>query len=171
MKAAIYARVSTEEQETANQLPVLFNMIQQRGYELVITYQEQDTAWKDGHQPELARMLDDARRGRFQILLIWALDRLTRAGALAILNLIDRLKKYGVKVISCQESWTEAPGELADILYAMTGWVAQMESKRRSERTKAGIARKKAEGNGHRGPDKVHRVRRWYKRPTKTSEQ
>jgi putative DNA-invertase from lambdoid prophage Rac len=51
-----------------------------------------------------------------------------------------------VKVISYQESWTEAPGELGDLLYALTGWVARMESQRRSERTKAGLERAVAQG-------------------------
>ena len=50
------------------------------------------------------------------------------------------------KVLSYQESWTEAPGELAELLYALTGWVARMESQRRSERTKAGLARAVAQG-------------------------
>ncbi|MFC1956164.1 recombinase family protein, partial [Chloroflexota bacterium] len=45
-----------------------------------------------------------------------------------------------------QESWTEAPGELGELLYALSGWVARMESERRSERTKAGLARLVARG-------------------------
>ena len=80
-------------------------------------------------------------------MLVRALDRLNREGALAILSLVHRLSTYGVKVLSYQESWTEAPGEVAELLYALTGWVARMESQRRSERTKAGLARVKARGN------------------------
>ncbi len=79
-------------------------------------------------------------------MLVRALDRLNREGALAILSLVHRLSTYGVKVLSYQESWTEAPGEVAELLYALTGWVARMESQRRSERTKAGLARVKARG-------------------------
>ena len=79
-------------------------------------------------------------------MLVWALDRLSREGPLAILTLVNRLKTFGVKVISYQESWTEAPGELGELLYALAGWVARMESQRRSERTKAGLARVVAQG-------------------------
>ncbi len=86
------------------------------------------------------------KKGRFQVVLVWALDRLSREGALAILSLAHKLSVCGVKVLSYQESWTEAPGELAELLYALTGWVARMESQRRSERTKAGLARVKAQG-------------------------
>ena len=65
---------------------------------------------------------------------------------MAILSLAHKLSVCGVKVLSYQESWTEAPGELAELLYALTGWVAKMESQRRSERTKAGLARVRAQG-------------------------
>ncbi len=77
---------------------------------------------------------------------MWSLDRLSREGALAILQLVEKLRMYGTRILSYQESWTEAPGELAELLYALTGWVARMESQRRSERTKAGLARAVAQG-------------------------
>ncbi len=67
-------------------------------------------------------------------------------------------------MLSYQESWTEAPGELAELLYALTGWVARMESQRRSERTRAGLARVKAQGRHLGRPlgskDKRRRKRR-----------
>jgi putative DNA-invertase from lambdoid prophage Rac len=165
MKAALYLRVSTTEQDTANQLPALEEYAKRRGFEVVQTYSENETAWKNGHQAELARLFEDARRGKFDVVLVWALDRLSREGALAILTLVDRLKQYAVKVISYQESWTEAPGDLADILYAITGWVAKMESQRQSERTKAGMERAKLQGRpiGKRGPDKKKRKKRSQK--------
>jgi len=165
MKAAIYLRVSTTEQDTANQLPALEDYAKRHDLNITQVYQENETAWKNGHQAQLAQLLEDARIGKFQVVLVWALDRLSREGALAILNLVDRLKRHSVKVISYQESWTEAPGELADILYAITGWVARMESQRRSERTKAGMERAKLQGSpiGKRGPDKKKRRKRSQK--------
>jgi putative DNA-invertase from lambdoid prophage Rac len=146
MKACIYSRISTGSQNTENQTVVLSKWAGQRGFEVVTVYEEEESGWKSGHQRVLAKLLDDARKRRFDVLLVWALDRLSREGPLAILTLVNRLKTYGVKVISYQESWTEAPGELADLLYALTGWVARMESQRRSERTKAGLARAVAQG-------------------------
>ena len=146
MKVCIYSRVSTGEQDTQNQTAVLTGWSKHRGFEVVGIYQEEESAWKAGHQRELACLLDDARKRKFDAVLVWALDRLSREGSLAILTLVNRLKTCGVKVISYQESWTEAPGELGELLYALTGWVARMESERRSERTKAGLARVKAKG-------------------------
>jgi putative DNA-invertase from lambdoid prophage Rac len=145
-RTCIYSRVSTGQQETENQIMVLTSWADQRGFEVVKVYQEEESAWRNGHQRELATLIADARKGRFQMVLVWALDRLSREGALAILSLVQKLSTCGVKVLSYQESWTEAPGEVAELLYALTGWVARMESQRRSERTKAGLARVKAQG-------------------------
>ena len=124
----------------------LTSWAESRGWGTPTVYKETETAWKAGHQKVLASLLEDARKKKFDTLLVWALDRLSREGSLAILSLINRLKTFGVKVISFQESWTEAPGELADVLYAIAGWVARMESQRRSERTKAGLERVRATG-------------------------
>jgi putative DNA-invertase from lambdoid prophage Rac len=146
MQASIYVRVSTNEQDVSNQLSVLRDWAKQRGFEVISIYQEAESAWRSGHQKELAKLKDDARRRKFSIILVWALDRLSREGAAAILNLINGLKVYGIRVISYQEPWTEAPGEIGEILYAIAGWVARMESQRRSERTKAGLARVLAQG-------------------------
>ncbi len=165
MKAALYARVSTDEQSAENQLPALRDYARRRGYDVVQVYQENESAWRAGHQTELARLLEDGRKRKFEVVLVWALDRLSREGSLAILQLIDKFKRYGVKVISYQESWTEAPGELAEVLYAIAGWVARMESQRRSERTKAGLARAEKDGKGKRGKDTVRRKRRYFRKP------
>jgi len=141
MKAAIYARCSSQEQSTDNQVPVLEAWARQRDYEVVEVYKENESAWKSGHQAELHRLMTDARKHRFDVVLVWALDRLSREGCAAILNIINALGLYKVRVLSYQESWTEAPGPLAELLYAIAGWVAKMESERRSERTKAGLDR------------------------------
>ena len=162
MKSVIYARVSTDRQDSDNQVMALEAWANQRGYEVIAVYRESESGWKSGHQKELARLIIEARRHRFDIVLVWALDRLSREGAGAILNLINTLKP--VKVFSYQEPWTEAPGIVADILYAITGWVAQMESQRRSERTKAGLTRAIANGKRLGRPkgskDKKKRKRR-----------
>ncbi len=164
MRVCIYSRVSTTRQDTLNQSLALTEWASQRDLKVVKVYEEEESAWKAGHQKILAQLIEDARENRFDAVLVWALDRLSREGALAILSLVNRLKIHGVKVISYQESWTEAPGELAEILYAIAGWVARMESQRRSERTKAGLARVVASGRKLGRPkgskDKKRRKRR-----------
>lgn len=148
MKIAAYTRVSTSLQSTDNQLPAIEQWVKTHDAELVMLYSENESAWKAGHQKELSRLLNDVRSGKrkYDVLLVWALDRLSRGGSAAILNLVDIFKTYGIKVISIQESWTEAPGIAGEIMYAIVGWVARMESERRSKRTKAGLARALREG-------------------------
>ena len=166
LKAVIYSRVSTQDQSTDNQVPILEAWAKQRDYQLVGYYIESETAWRDGHQKELARLMGDARHHKFDFVLVWALDRLSRGGPTAILNLISRLGQHRVKVLSYQEAWTEAPGQLGELLFAIAGWVAKMESERRSERTKAGLQRALREGKKLGRPvggkDKHPRKRRGY---------
>lgn len=146
MKCAIYIRVSTDEQVQQNQLPSIKLFAERRNLEICRIYSETASAWKAGHQKELAKLIQDARSGEFQSLIIWSLDRLTREGPSKILMIYKKLEDLGVSVISVQEPWTETPSEVKPLLLAVFGWVAEQESKRRSERTKAGIARKKAGG-------------------------
>jgi len=166
MGVALYLRTSTNDQHPENQLPALERYCYDRGYTIKGIYIEQESAWRAGHQRELARLLSDLRSGKskYDILLCWALDRLTRQGAASILNLLDTLKAYGCRVVSLQEPWTELPGELGEVLYAIAGWVSRMESQRRSERTKAGMARARAEGKpiGKRGKDNGKRKKTGY---------
>jgi putative DNA-invertase from lambdoid prophage Rac len=108
----------------------------------------------------------DARKHHFDMVLIWGLDRLTREGSAAILNIINTLGLYKVRVLSYQESWTEAPGQLGELLYSIVGWASKMESERRSERTLAGLERAKREGKTLGRPvgskDTVKRKRTGY---------
>ena len=164
MKPRIYTRVSDPSQDPTNQILQLTSWAKSRGWGSPEVYTETESAWKAGHQKVLAALIEDARKQKFDTLLVWALDRLSREGSLAILSLIHRLNSYGVKVISYQESWTEVPGELAEVLYAIAGWVARMESQRRSERTRAGLQRVRAAGKRLGRPagakDKRRRKRR-----------
>ena len=145
-KVIVYLRVSTAEQTTENQLPALEKWISERGHELVEIYRENESAWKSGHQRELARLFTDLRKRKTDICLVWALDRLTREGIPRIFEIVNRFKANGIQVISYQESWTEQSGPMADLLFAITGWVAEFESRRRSERIKAGIERLRQAG-------------------------
>jgi len=165
MRAAIYLRCSTSEQDTTNQLAPLEKLAAIRDWEIGAIYRENESAWRANHQPELARLLQDAAGRKYEIVLVFALDRLTRQGSASILNLVNTFAVYGCKVISYNESWTEAPGIAGEIMLAIAGWTAKMESDRKSQNTKAGLAKAQTNGGGRRGPDKKKRKRRWLKRP------
>ena len=149
MKAALYLRVSTTEQNVDNQLPALEAYAESRGWQIVETYRENESAWRAGHQRKLARLLADIRGGKrkYDVLLIWALDRLSRQGIGPLLQLINSFEVYGCHVVSVNESWTHPDaGPMREMFIAMSAWAAKFESDRRSERTKAGLARAIANG-------------------------
>jgi putative DNA-invertase from lambdoid prophage Rac len=166
-RVAVYLRTSTQEQHPENQLPEIKTYCQTHGHEIVGIYQEQESAWKSGRQVELKRLLADCQDGRhFDTLVCWSLDRLSRQGIASILNLITMLRLYGVRVISLREPWMETDGSMQELLLAVFGWAAQYESRIKSERTLAGLARARAEGKKLGRPsgsrDKVKRNRRGY---------
>lgn len=146
MKVAIYARVSSYLRDEKNQLPDIESLIQSRGFEVVASYHETASAWKNGHQVEFARLIKAAQAKEFDGIVVWSLDRLTREGPHKILAIYKKLEDLGITVISCKEPWTEAPSSVKPLLLAVFGWIAEQESRRQSERTKAGLLRKKLNG-------------------------
>jgi DNA invertase Pin-like site-specific DNA recombinase len=151
-KAAIWIRVSTGEQEAANQLPDIEKFAQHHGYQIVEPrYEVTDSAWnggKDGgeYRRKLKQAQDDAWAGKFSTLIIWSLDRITREGAEGALRVIRLFRERGCLVVSVQESWLNGSPEVVDVLIAFAGWQAERESKRRSERIRTAIERRKKAG-------------------------
>ncbi len=166
MQAAIWLRVSTSGQEAANQLPEVEQFAAHHGYQIVKRYEVSDSAWNGGkaggeYQRALKQALDDAWAGKFSVLIVWAVDRMTRGGAEDALRLVRLFRERGCTVVSVSESWlSTAP----DVLLAFAGWVAQQESKRRSERVRAGIEARRMKGTWRgRGKDQAKRRRTGYR--------
>ena len=165
-KAVLYLRVSTKEQHTDNQLQPLEQFCKSRGYEVVRVYAENESAWQAGHQREWARLMHDAEARRFNAVVVWALDRVTRQGVSSLFLQIQALRRCNVNLISVQEQWLEGLGEFSELFVSMCGFIANFESKRRSERTKAGLIRA-IQGGAKLGrpvgsKDKVRRKRGGY---------
>jgi DNA invertase Pin-like site-specific DNA recombinase len=150
-KAAVWLRVSTGSQHTDNQAPDVEQFAAHHGYEIAERYTVSDSAWKNGeggpeYKRAIQRVLDDAHAGKFQVLIVWALDRITRLGAEDTLRLIRQLRERGCTLVSVKESWLNGSPEVQDVLVSFAGWQAQQESKRRAERIRNGIERRRAEG-------------------------
>jgi len=148
MKCAAYLRVSTGQQDSSNQLPDCEALARSKGFELTAYYTEKGSSWHQGHQPELARLLDDLRSGRrkYGYLIVWSIDRLCRGGIGEIFSRVGAFTGLGVKVLSCKETWLDTDGPTGDLLLAITAWVAKFESTRKSERVLAGLATARARG-------------------------
>lgn len=172
-RAAVWIRVSTSHQVTDNQVPDLERFASHHGYEIAERYLVSESAWnggKDGgeYKATLQRALDDAWQGKFSVLIVWALDRITREGAEGALRVLRQFRERGCTVISVKESWLNGSPEVQDVLVAFAGWMAEQESRRRSERIRAGLERRRAEGKAiggavsHRGKDRKPRQTTGY---------
>ena len=147
MKAALYIRVSKQEQRLENQLPELEAAAKARNVDIATIYQEKESAFlSNSRQYELERCLLDAEAHKFDVLLCYALDRLSRRGIPETLMLMERFRLSGVKVIAIKDAWTEFPSEMTPLFAAIAAWAANFESKRRRERINSGLARARAEG-------------------------
>jgi DNA invertase Pin-like site-specific DNA recombinase len=147
-RCAIWARVSTADQDTGNQLAELRAWADRRGLAVAEEYViDGASAWKGEHREQLADALAGARTGRYDVLLVWALDRLSREGVEATLGLLRRFHDAGCPVWSLREPWTEtADPHMAELLAAIYAWMARAESARRSERVRAGLDRRRRDG-------------------------
>ncbi len=149
--AAVWLAVSTGHQETDNQVPDVERFVTHHGYEVMCRYEVIESRWnggKDGgeYRMTLKQALDDAHQGKFSVIVVWALDRITREGAEGALRVIRQFAQRGCKVLSVKESWLNAAPEVQDVLVAFAGWMAQQESKRRSDRIKTGLDRRRVVG-------------------------
>ena len=146
MKAALYLRISTNKQELGNQLEPLKKFAKGRGLKIVQVYRDMATG-KNGNRLALNRMLKDAHRHTFDVIIVWALDRLSREGMSRTVQLIEMLERMGIGVISYSEPYLDTTNELArNILLALVSTLAKAERERISERTRAGLARVKRSG-------------------------
>lgn len=141
-RCAIYLRVSTDRQTVENQRAEVTAMVQARGFEPVI-FEETESAAKA--RPVLARLLDEAHRGKLEGVAVWALDRLSRSMVGAI-DTVLRLDRAGVRVLSVREAWLDTEGPVRPLLVAIFGWVAEQERTRLVERIHAGLVRARREG-------------------------
>lgn len=147
MRAAIYARVSTDDkgQDVENQLIQLRDYCKAKGYEVYKEYTEYITGTGKKRRPAFEEMMEDARKRRFDVLLVWSYDRFSRAG-LKDIHYISDLNEWGVKFVSYQESFLDTTTEMGELLLPIFAWIAKQEAKKISERTKAGLQRAKNEG-------------------------
>jgi len=146
VKVALYARVSTSNQETANQLLILRQWAESAGHQIVAEFVDEGISGKTSKRPAFQQMLESARRLEFELLCFWALDRLSREGALETMLHLRRLTEYGVKWRSHTEEYINSLGPFADVIVSLMGTIAKLERVKLSERTKAGLARTKARG-------------------------
>ncbi len=143
MTAAIYARVSTIEQEPENQLAELRRFVAARGW-TAVEYVDRGISGAKDRRPALDQLLHDARRRRVDVVVCWRLDRLGR-NLRHLITLLDDLQALGVAFVSLAEG-IDATTPAGKLQLHILGAIAEFERDRIRERVVAGLARARAQG-------------------------
>jgi DNA invertase Pin-like site-specific DNA recombinase len=142
-RAALYMRVSTVDQHPETQLHDLRQMAAQRGFEIVAEYTDRISGVKT-RRPGLDQMMKEARRGCFDVVLVWASDRIARSTR-HFLEVLDELNRLGVEFVSFREQ-IDTGGPLGRAIVVIIGAIAELERNLIVERVRAGMRRARLEG-------------------------
>lgn len=142
-RAALYLRVSTLDQHPETQLLDLRQLAAQRGFAIVAEYTDRISGAK-ARRPGLDQLLKEARRGRFDVVLVWASDRIARS-VKHFLEVLDELSRLNVEFVSFREQ-IDTGGPLGRALVVIIGAVAELERSLIIERVRAGMRRARLEG-------------------------
>src|SRR5450830_1666251 len=143
MKAAIYARVATLDQEPENQLQELRRYVEARGW-TAVEFVDRGVSGAKDRRPALDQLLADAKRRRVDVLVCWRLDRLGRS-LKHLITLLEDLQALGVAFVSLQEG-IDATTPAGKLQMHILGAIAEFERERIRERVMAGLQRARAQG-------------------------
>lgn len=143
-RAALYMRVSTDEQTTENQRPELEQLARARGWKVVRRFSE--TASGAKRRPKLVEVLELAKRGAVDVVAVWRLDRLGRSMQ-EIVRTVLELDAIGVEILSVRDSWlNQGDPHVRKLLLAVFAWFAEYEREILIQRTRAGLDRARRRG-------------------------
>src|SRR6201981_858939 len=142
-RAALYSRISTGDQHLETQLLDLRELAKQRGLEVVREYTDVISGAK-AKRPGLDQLMSDARRRRFDVVLVAAFDRIAR-NVRHFLEVLDELNHLNIQFISMREN-IDTGGPLGRAMLTIIGAIAELERSLIVERVKAGRRRAKLEG-------------------------
>lgn len=144
LRAALYLRVSTLDQHPETQVHDLRSMAAQRQLQIVKEYVDHGISGTRARRPGLDEMMRDARRGRFDIVLVWACDRVARS-VKHFLDVLDELNHLNIQFVSFREN-IDTSGPLGRAIVVIVGAIAELERSLIVERVKAGMRRARLEG-------------------------
>jgi DNA invertase Pin-like site-specific DNA recombinase len=140
-------RVSTDKQDNANQLDQLREFAARQGWSISVEYVDTVTGSGMKTRPQFERMLLAASQRKFDLLLFWALDRLSREGIVRTLGYLEQLRGWNIGWRSYTQPFLDTGNEMTNgIVLSVLSAIAQQERVTISERTKAGLQRAKRAG-------------------------
>jgi DNA invertase Pin-like site-specific DNA recombinase len=144
IKAAIYLRVSTQDQTTLNQELELKAYCNREGYEVFKLYQDEGVSGSKTSRPQLDLMLQDMRSRLFDVIVVWKFDRLGRSTQ-HLLQVLEELQNKGIRLIATSQSIDTAT-PMGKFFFTILAGFAEMEREIIRERIKLGLERRKKQG-------------------------
>jgi len=138
-RVAIYARVSTTDQSTDSQLLDLRRYVSERGWHTFREYTDNGVSGTKDNRPALNQLMDDAKKRKFSVVLVWRFDRFARSTR-HLINALDEFRNLGVDFVSYQEN-IDTSSPLGSAIFTIISAVAQLERDIIAERVKAGLRR------------------------------
>ena len=145
-RAALYLRVSTDQQSTEAQRLALEAVAAQRGWTVAAIYEDAGVSGAKGRdkRPGLDRLLQDAGRAKFDVVMAWALDRLGRS-LIDLLDTLRELEAVGAALVLHQQP-IDTTTPAGKMFFAITGAFAEFERGMIRSRVMAGLERARAKG-------------------------
>ncbi len=145
MRIAGYVRVSTDDkQDTGMQREAIERYAQTHGHELVEVYDDRGVSGAKASRPGLDRLMEDARRGRFEAVVVWRFDRFARS-TVHLLQALQFFRGLKINFVSLTEG-IDTTTPVGEMVFTFLAAVAQFERGLISERVRTGQAHARARG-------------------------
>jgi DNA invertase Pin-like site-specific DNA recombinase len=164
MKAALYLRVSTQDQTTLNQELELKRFCEREDIKIYKIYKDEGISGSKTTRPGLDQLLQDMRKKSFGCVVVWKFDRLGRSTA-HLLQVLEELKKKNVRLIATSQN-IDTFTPMGKFFFTILSGFAEMEREMIRERIKLGLERRKKQGKKLGRPkgskDKKRRTKSGY---------
>jgi DNA invertase Pin-like site-specific DNA recombinase len=130
----------------------------QRDWQIVKVYEVEESAFGKKPREQFQAMLEDARRGKLDILVVWSLDRFSREGEWSVSRIMAALQDWNVRFYSYNEPFLDTTGPFSGFLIPLFAWLARQESIRKGKAVKLGMDKAQAKGKAIGRPVVVDKV-------------
>lgn len=148
LRACLWLRVSTDSrgQDPQLQRADLEGVCQQRGWEIVKSFEAEESAFGKKPREQFQAMLEDARKGKFDVLVVWSMDRFSREGEWSVSRIMAALQDWNIRFYSYNEPFLDTTGPFAGFLIPLFAWLARQDSIRKGKAVRLGMEKARAKG-------------------------
>ncbi len=143
-RVALYVRVSTKDQSVDMQLNDLDRYSKERGFKIFKTYKDNGFSGSQESRPALSELMNDAKKRKFDIVLVWRFDRFARSTK-HLVNALYEFRNLGIDFISYQEN-IDTSSPLGEAIFTIISAMATLERDIIAERVRGGLRKAKANG-------------------------